>query len=979
MFSFFPLSSIYTKNKSVFLSGLKLLPIIFFILIVACSADSANKADTNYISETANAAHFILCQNGTTAPLLASSEDFPGVLRVVNHLQNDIAAVTGVKPDVIMDLAKDIKTAIIIGTIGKSPAIDQLIKTKKIDVSDIQGKWEIFLIQVVNNPMPGVDRALVIAGSDKRGTMYGMFDLSEHIGVSPWYFWSDVPVKKKSAIYVKPVRYTLGEPAVKYRGIFLNDEAPALTDWVLENYGNYNHKFYVHVFELILRLKGNFLWPAMWNNAFADDDSLNMILADEYGIVMSTSHHEPMMRADKEWNRYGTGPWDYARNPENLYKFWVEGAERYKNRECIFTMGMRGQADTPMSEGQNIELLEKIVKDQREILTNVFSDREISTVPQVWCLYKEVQAYYEKGMRVPDDITLLWSDDNWGNIRRLPLAEERNRLSRAGVYYHFDYVGGPRNYKWLNTNPIARVWEQMHLAYRYGADRIWIVNVGDLKPMEFSINFFLKYAWDPNAINAADLPEYTRAWVVEQFGEEHSQEIAAIITGYLKFNGRRKPELLSPETYSLTNYREAETVVKEYNELAGKAKKIYDSLPEEYKDAFYQLVLHPTEACANLNDLYVTAGMNHLYAKQGRAATNTLAERTEELFKKDAAITKYYHTELAGGKWNHMMSQTHIGYTYWQQPPQNNMPQVETISLPDQAEMGVALQGSDNWWPEEKTQAQLPVFDPYNNQKFYVEVFNRGNIPLNFTVAPGAEWITVSDKIGTVEAEMRIWISIDWNKAPKGNMEAPIIIKGSDGSEVKIMAAINNPENIVKGFVESNGYISIEAEHFAKKVESGDINWIVIPDFGRTLSGVTILPVTSSEKIPGGNSPHLEYPVYLFNKGEVNVNVYLAPTLNFKSKPEGIRFAVSFDDEKPQIINMTSNPNPPDLNYDPVWNKWVSENINIQVSKHNIEKSGEHTLKFWMVDPAVVLEKIVIETEAIGASYLGPPESAFAK
>ncbi len=967
------------KNRSFFIRLISNLLLVLSLLISTCTAGTTYKKSESYISEAANPNYFTLSKNSVSVPLLVSSEDFPGVLRVVNHLQNDITKVTGTKPEILYDISKETKNVVIIGTIGKNPVIDKLIQSKKIDISDIQEKWETFLIQVVDEPLSGIDKALVIIGSDKRGTIYGMFDLSEHIGVSPWYWWSDVPVKKKTEIYVKPGLYTLGEPAVKYRGIFLNDEAPALTGWVNENFGGYNSKFYVHVFELILRLKGNFLWPAMWNNAFADDDPQNMILADEYGIVMSTSHHEPMMRADKEWNRYGKGPWEYSTNSENLYNFWVEGAKRYKDHECVFTLGMRGQQDRPMSEGENIELLERIVKDQREILSSVFNDRDITEVPQVWCLYKEVHAYYEKGMRVPDDVTLLWSDDNWGNIRRLPLPAERKRLGRAGVYYHFDYVGGPRSYKWLNTSPIARVWEQMHLAYQYGADRIWIVNVGDLKPMEFSINFFLKYAWDPNAIQASDLPEYTRLWVVEQFGENNSEAIADIITSYLKFNSRRKPELLSPETYSLFNYREAETVVKEYNKLANKAKKIYDSIPDEYKDAFYQLVLHPVEACANLNDLYVTVGLNRLYAEQGRAATNVLADRAEELFNKDAEITKYYHTELAGGKWNHMMSQTHIGYTYWQQPDQNNMPEVKKIRLPDKAEMGIAIEGSDKWWPEKKTQAQLPEFDPYKNQKFYIEIFNRGIKPFDFSVKPGEDWINISEKTGTIETEKRIWVSIDWNKAPKGSIQTSITINGSEGSEVIVIAAINYPEKTLKGFVESNGYVSIEAEHFTKKVITGNIDWLIIPDFGRTLSGVTPVPVTSVEQVPQGNSPHLEYKVYLFNEGEVNVNVYLAPTMNFNSKPEGIRFAISFDDETPQIIKMTSNPNPADLNYDPVWNRWVSSNINIQVSTHKIERPGEHTLKFWMVDPGVVLQKLVIESHKIGASYLGPPESACVK
>ncbi|MFC2139009.1 glycosyl hydrolase 115 family protein, partial [Bacteroidota bacterium] len=374
----------------------------------------------------------------------------------------------------------------------------------------------LYIIEVIENPLPEVDRALVIAGSDKRGTIFGMFDVSAEMGVSPWYFWADVPVKTKENVYVKPGRFSKGEPKVKYRGIFLNDEAPALSGWVHENFGDYNHKFYVHVFELILRLHGNYLWPAMWGNAFADDDSLNMILADEYGIVMSTSHHEPMMRADKEWNRYGEGRWEYSTNPENLYKFWVDGAKRNKDYESYYTLGMRGQEDKPMSEGENIELLEKIVKDQREILTNVFTDRDITDIPQVWCLYKEVQGYYDKGMRVPDDVTLLLCDDNWGNVRVLPKPEDRDRKGGFGSYYHFDFVGGPVSYRWLNVTQIERVWEQMNLSYNYNANRIWIVNVGDLKPMEFPISFFLDFAWNPECFDAEKLPSYYSSWAGQQ-------------------------------------------------------------------------------------------------------------------------------------------------------------------------------------------------------------------------------------------------------------------------------------------------------------------------------------------------------------------------------------------------------------------------------------------------------------------------------
>ncbi len=417
-----------------------------------------------YVEATAQLGSFAIVAGAAASSVYVDSADYPGVLRAAGDLQGDIALVTGVTP-AMTNSKSDLPThAIIIGTIGKSSIIDALVRSGKINVTAIDGKWESFLIQVVPAPLPGVASALVIAGSDKRGTIFGIYDLSEQIGVSPWYWWADVPVHHKDALFVKPGAYVQGPPAVKYRGIFLNDEAPSLSGWVHEKYGNYNQEFYTKVFELLLRLKANYLWPAMWNNAFNEDDPLNPKLADEYGIVMGTSHHEPMLRAQQEWKRHGTGPWDYANNSAELNKFWTEGIERNKNYESIVTLGMRGDGDIPMSESANVALLEKIVADQRAILS-ADMNKDLSEVPQDWALYKEVQEYYEKGMRVPDDVTLLWCDDNWGNIRRLPTPDERKRSGGAGIYYHFDYVGGPRSYKWLNTVPITKVWEQMNLAY----------------------------------------------------------------------------------------------------------------------------------------------------------------------------------------------------------------------------------------------------------------------------------------------------------------------------------------------------------------------------------------------------------------------------------------------------------------------------------------------------------------------------------
>ncbi len=393
--------------------------------------------------------------------------------------------------------------------------------------------------------------------------------MSSQIGVSPWYWWADVPVVPRNNIYVKAGAYTDGEPAVKYRGIFLNDEAPALSGWTDEVFGGFNSKFYAHVFELILRLKGNFLWPAMWGNALYDDDPLSGALADEYGIVLGTSHHEPMGRAHVEWSRYGTGPWNYDKNQAVLREFWRGGMERMKDFETIVTVGMRGDGDEPMSEQSDIALLERIVRDQRKIISQVTGARAEKT-PQVWALYKEVQDYYDKGMRLPDDVTLMLCDDNWGNVRKLPAPG-----SGYGMYYHFDYVGGPRNYKWVNISPVQRIWEQMNLTYRYGVDRIWIVNVGDLKPMEYPISFFLDMAWNPDRFNENNLFDHTEQWCAQQFGEKWASEAARLIDLYTKYNRRVSPELLDANTYSLENYDEFERVLEEYRALLIDAMRLY--------------------------------------------------------------------------------------------------------------------------------------------------------------------------------------------------------------------------------------------------------------------------------------------------------------------------------------------------------------------------------------------------------------------
>ena len=784
-----------------------------------------------------------------------------------------------------------------------------------------------------------------------------------------------MPVVHRAALFAAPGRQVDPGPVVKYRGIFLNDEAPALTNWAQEKFGGLNHQFYEHVFELLLRLRGNYLWPAMWNNAFNEDDPRNPALADEYGIVMGTSHHEPMLRAQQEWKRHGRGAWNYGANGEVLREFWTEGIRRNRAFESVVTLAMRGDGDEPMSEEANVALLQRIVGDQRAILAKE-TGRDLAQVPQLWALYKEVQDYYERGMRVPDDVTLLWCDDNWGNLRRLPTAAERKRAGGAGVYYHFDYVGGPRSYRWLNTIPLPKIWEQMNLAWQYDANRIWIVNVGDLKPMEFPLEYFLTLAWNPAQWPHERIGEFSRLWAAREFGAEHAVEIAALVNGYTKLNGRRKPEMIAPDTFSLVNYREAERVLAEWSDLVARAEKVNAALPAATRDAFFQLVLYPVQACANLQELYIAAGLNRLYAVQGRTATNTEAARVRRLFARDASLVEEFH-RLSGGKWNHQMDQVKFGYTFWQQPPVETMPAVSKIRPARGAVAALAIEGSDRGWPVWGAPAPVvPPLDVYAQPSRWIELFNRGDTAYSFTATTDQPWLQVSPASGDVKDTVRLVVSADWSAVPVGNTTAKVTLQTTGGETFQVAVPIVNPADLrpgaFPGFVETDHHLAFEAPHFARAVGDAATAWRVLADFGRALGGVTTFPVTAPERVPGGGSPRLEYDLHFASAGEARVEFQLAPSLNFQPGA-GLRFAVSFDDAPPQVVRVGT--------WDtlPTWEKAVGDGVRRVVSAHQLAAPGRHTLKVWSVTPGVVFERIVIETGArpggVRPSYLGPPES----
>lgn len=659
------------------------LALVAIVMMVA----NVNAADHMGISfNELSSDRFTLIENGNPISLLLDETDDIGVQIAAKALQKDFKMVSGKEAKILNEPSE--KSVVIIGTL-ESKYIKQIIKNKKLDKKELEGKYEKYIMTTIANPVEGVDEALVIAGSDKRGTIYGIYELSEQIGVSPWYDWADVPVYEQKNISLAKGIYTAGEPAVKYRGIFLNDEAPCLTGWVKNTYGTDfgDHRFYARVFELILRLRGNFMWPAMWSWAFYADDPLNSKTADDMGVVMSTSHHEPMARNHQEWTRnrskYGN-IWDYNQNPEGLTTFFREGIERAKDTEDIITIGMRGDGDAELagSDEDNIRMMEGLFEDQRQIIKEV-TGKPAKKTPQVWALYKEVQTYYNKGLRVPDDVIILLSDDNWGDIRRLPNAEEQKHPGGWGMYYHVDYVGAPRNSKWLNVTPVQHLWEQMQLTYDYGVDKIWVLNVGDLKPMEYPITLFLDMAWNPTEFNAENLLDHVYEFCKEAFGEDQAKEAARLLNLVSKYNGRITPEMLDATTYNLET-GEFKQVCDDYARLEVAALRQYMELDSKAKDAYQQLILFPIQAMANLYDMYYAQAMNLKLAANNDPAANYWADRCEEAFARDAELCANYNKVMSNGKWNGMMTQKHIGYTSWNDNfPADRLPRLRRVEETD--------------------------------------------------------------------------------------------------------------------------------------------------------------------------------------------------------------------------------------------------------------------------------------------------------
>ncbi|KAK6613651.1 putative immunoglobulin I-set domain-containing protein [Botrytis cinerea] len=930
-------------------------------------------------------------------------------------------------------------TVLIVGTLTQSPLITQLISSGLLDPKPIKGKWEAFMSVIVQNPLPGIQEAMVIVGSDLRGTIYGLYDISEQAGVSPWWWWADVPVRSQDGVWALdpnstqhhgPGQGPQGEsgqmgpppgppsggmqilkiqdtPSVRYRGFFLNDEQPALTNWINANYpqGKYgpgfNHYFHSQVFELLLRLRANYFWPAQWNSMFNVDDYANQPLADAYGIVMGTSHTEPMARATKEWSTFGkeyggNGQWEYDTNNASVAPFFKYGAERAAPyvANTLFTMSMRGSGDTALSltQEQAIKVLGDVLTKQRQIFGEVFDEWNVTEIPQMWCLYSEVQGYYEAGMTVPDDITLLWADDNFGNVRRLPLANETSRSGGSGVYYHVDYVGSPRDYKWINTIQLEKTVEQMQLASARQANRIWMLNVGDLKPLEIPINHFMDLAYNTPQWGYDSVPTWLKLWASREFGPEYASNISSVVDTYGMLAARRKYENIDSTVYSIINYNEADAILAQWDELAQEAQAVYDKLGDDWKPAYYEMILQPVLGGQVVNQIHIGAGKNAHYTQQKRNAANEVFQEVLEAFKMDHNLTQRYHN-LLDGKWNHFLDQTHLGYDYWQQPMRNALPPmsyVQALETSLAGNIGVGIEGSnatvsgdDNYHTLSSEVLTLPPWT-HTGHKLATLI----SLLVDSSVVAGSSMLLnhmfIYPKLPAQPAAQT-------EPTPESTTIATLLITSSCESgqwgnygPPSVLLPVNNtaiPSNFTSGFVESDRHIAIEADHTSSSTSVNGISYITLPGLGRTSCGVTLSPVLAPTQNTT-NGPVLLYNLYTFTPVPLaNITLYISPSLNQNGRERTLKYAIAIDDEKPQIIQFV--PSSVSTAIFPVgWagavvdGVWGQSSGNTTTTSHTaLKTAGAHTLKIWAIEPGVVFQKVIIDMGGVRQSFLGPPES----
>ncbi|KXS96302.1 hypothetical protein AC578_7476 [Pseudocercospora eumusae] len=950
------------------------------------------------------------------APLMISNHELPGIKAAVHNLALDFGRVlnqpvgkTTIELDHNLPSLKA-EIAIIVGCLESSHLVQYLVRKGKLDVESISGKWESFCTAIVAEPFEGIAKALVIVGSDKRGTIYGAYTLSEQIGVSPWYWWADVPPKQHPEIYASNKAISQGEPSIKYRGIFLNDEAPALTGWVLEKFGKYNSQFYEKVFELLLRLKANFLWPAMWPGypnpgaSFFTDDPRNQALADELGIVISTSHHEPMQRLSNEWfAENADGSWNWLTNKKRITDFFREGVQRAAGKESYFTLGMRGEYDKKMAGEDPAAVVRDVIQTQRQLFKEEYGTED--AVPQVLACYKEVQTMYESGkLEVPDDVTLLFGDDNFGTIRRLPTKSERKRRGGAGIYYHLEYVGWPRSYKWINSNSLGKVKHQLMQAYHRQARQIWVFNVGDLKPVECPLSFAMALAWDCEAVGNLDVRSFHAEWAKQNFDTGIAASAADVLYGYDRIASIRKHELIEPTTFSILNYREAETLRDRLSDLLRQASSTHAQVGEGEKAASFQLILHPVKATCIYYMIQILRSKNRLYARQRRNSANRFAQEILELFDQDFDLSEEYHA-LLNGKWNHMLRQPHFGYEdTWHAPSRDMIDglcyvQNRQHSNPIAGNMGIAVEGhegvrpgrcneeSDRTHPSRRDLVPGLTFQKlsrYSTGKRWFEIFTRGPETIHWYATTPKEFLKLSLCEGTLtpnDDDVRVEINVDWDVVPETFEEEVLIdVRSKEGDFEQLHMQITGhrlPESFTAGFVEADGYLSMPATGLRVSQP-----YRALLDTGRLTTGsITLEPST---EVHIHDLPFLSYPFYIFSAiKEATLIIYFGTTL-ILSPEATLRYDIQIDNRPMTTHDLyTISAEAIQKSKDEGWpaaDGWFeSAADNIWINRHvisgNLLTPGQHWLKIGLRHSNMLLEKMVLDFGGVRESYIGPPAS----
>lgn len=948
---------------------------------------------------------------------------FPGVIRVTEKVAHDVELVSGKKPQILVEkeIPETLESSgedwtIIAATKGKSSFLKKLEEAGSAELKELEQKRECYawIFPEIKNRTKS--NLLVIAGSDKRGTIYGLFHLSEMLGVSPFVDWCGLMPPKQEKIELREDMACISkEPSVRYRGFFINDEWPAFGNWCNHNFGGFNAKAYDHVFELLLRLKGNYLWPAMWSARFADDGPglLNAELADEYGIIMGMSHHEPCLRQGEEYKYlrgknsvYGDA-WNFRTNREGITKFWEDGLKRSGKFENVITVGMRGEADTAImgknaTLEDNIQLLRDVLKTQKKLIQEHVNP-DLTRVPRMIALYKEVEEFFygdEKtkglmGAEELEDVILMLCDDNYGNLRTLPTEEMRKHAGGYGMYYHLDYHGWPVSYEWINSSYLPKIWEQMSMAYDFGVRELWMVNVGDIATQEFPLSFFLDMAydfdrWGSRALNCTQ--EYTRKWVRQQFGsvEEETQDtIADILEQYTKIIHRRRPEALNPETYHPVQEKESSRIFEEAEQLLKKLQDVYETIEKtnpQNLSAFIALVYYPAFGTMNLVKMQILAGWNHYYANLGAVCANDYVDEVERCMEQDRKAVEMYH-QMDQGRWYGMGMSQHIGFTHWNEDECRNPVVMRVIPLKKRSILvtadGTAQHAEGSPWLDNTM--KLKDFLNPDCTRASVTLYSRSDLKAEYKVLKKPGWLSVEPMEGWLDGvsqkKVRLNLTLIKQRLPETNQDTiqdSLEIATPEGKcEITVPVYTGNLQDKKNVFVDTMGYLSIEAAHYVNSVPGNykdrQVKFENLQGYGKTNSAMKAFP-SDACTVPGQDAPYLEYQFVLEESGTYEAEFYMQPS-NPVTRENQLLYAVRINEEMTETVNAVEK----DYQVGDQAEKWA-EGVLSQIRRQTVSikcRAGFNTLRVYHVTPGFVLEKIVIYPmgEKPEESYLGPAET----